>query len=85
MRAVHLHDAQAERVYCGAAPRVARTTPPYFAAGGASIEAEPMRTHLDGRLAALAQAVAKLSWEAGERKWQPQRRRRFARISATCN
>lgn len=70
VRAVHLHDAQAERVHGGAAARVARAPPPHLAARRAPVEAEPVRAHLDGRLASLAQAVAELPREAREWKWQ---------------
>lgn len=84
VRAVHLHDAQAERMHGGAATRVARAPPPHLAAGGAPVEAEPMRAHLDGRLAPLAQAIAELPREAGEWKRQTQRRRRLGGRGA-CN
>lgn len=75
VRAVHLDDAQAEGVHGGAAARVAATAPPHLTAGRAPVKAESVRAHLDGRLAAFAQAVAELSREARERERQAQRQR----------
>lgn len=68
MRAVHLHDPQAEGVDGGAAAGVAAAAPPHLAARRSSVEAEPVRAHFDGRLAALAQAVSELPREA--REWE---------------
>lgn len=85
VRAVHLHDAQAEGVHGSAAARVARAAPPHLAARGAPVEAEPVSAHLYRRLAALAQAVAELPGEAGERERQAQGRRRFRWIARNCN
>lgn len=77
VRAVHLHDPKAEGVDGGAAARVPAATPPHFPTGCASVEAEPMRAHLDGRFAALAETVAELAREARKRERQTQRQRRF--------
>lgn len=85
VRAVHLHHAQAEGVHGGAAARVARAAPPHLAAGGAPVEAEPVRAHLYGRLAALAQAVAELPRETGERERETEGRGRLRRGPCACN
>lgn len=86
MRAVHLHDAQPEGVHGGPAARVARAAPPHLAAGGAPVEAEPVRSYFNGRLATLAQAVSELAREAWKRKRQAQRRWGLSlRRRRTCN